>query len=445
MESNIFICPKYFLNLHKLKMNEDLLQYIWQVGLFNSEDLKTTDGQPILILKRGRLNRDSGPDFSEARIRIGEADWVGNVEIHINSNDWYLHKHHLDAAYNNTVLHVVFNDQKTAQRLDGSFVPTFILNERIFPEVINHFALLKKSTQWIPCASLISKIDDFTKSQAIDRSLVNRLERKSDQIQHWLDACNNDWHSVFYYAIARSFGFGTNAQPFEELALRLPIHILGKHKNDAHQIEALIMGTAGFLNEVLIDDYHSNLRKEWLFLKKKYNLNSNEPSSFKLMRMRPGNFPTIRLAQLSSLIFKSHHLFALINELNEVKDIIKLFDVEASNYWQTHYVFGKESKKHSAELSQAARELLLINAVVPVLFVYGKNIGNENICNKAISILQYLSPENNAIISHWKELGLSAKSAFDSQALLEQKTQYCDKKQCLSCKIGHKILQAKTV
>lgn len=426
-------------------MNEDLLQYIWQAGLFNTDDLKTTDGQTILILKRGRLNRDSGPDFSEARIRIGEADWVGNIEIHIDSNDWFLHKHHLDAAYNNTVLHVVFNHHKIAQRLDGSFVPTLLLNDRIFPEVIQHYALLKQSTQWIPCASLITRIDHFTTSQALDRSLVNRLERKSDQIQHWLNTCNNDWHSVFYYAVSRSFGFGTNAQPFEELALRLPIQILGKHKNDAHQIEALIFGTAGFLNEVILDDYHNDLRKEWLFLKKKYQLHSNEPSSFKLMRMRPGNFPTLRLAQLAALIYKSHHLFALIIELKDVKDIIELFKVEASNYWQTHYVFGKEAKKHSAELSRSARELLLINAVVPVLFVYGKTIGNENICNKAVSILQHLNPESNAITKHWEHLGLSAKSAFDSQALLELKTQFCDRKLCLQCKIGNKLLQAKVL
>ena len=426
-------------------MNEDFLQYIWQAGLFNAEDLKTTDGQPILILKRGRLNRDSGPDFSEARIRIGEADWVGNIEIHINSNDWFLHKHQLDSAYNNTVLHVVYNHQKIAQRLDGSYVPTFVLNERIYPEVIQHFKLLKQSEQWIPCASLISKIDHFTITQALDRTLVNRLERKSDQIQEWLNSCNNDWHSVFYYAITRSFGFGTNAQPFEELALRLPLQILGRHKNDAHQIEALLFGTAGFLNEVMIDDYHNSLRKEWQFLKQKYQLHSNEPSSFKLMRMRPGNFPTMRLAQLSALIYKSHHLFALIIELNDVKDIIQLFDVEGSEYWQTHYVFGKAAKKHSAELSEAARQLLLINAVVPVLFVYGKSIGNENICNKAISLLQHLAPESNNIIKHWEDLGLAAKSAFDSQALLELKSQFCDKKLCLQCKIGNKLLQAKAI
>lgn len=426
-------------------MNEDLLQYIWQAGLFNSEDLKTTEGQPILILKRGHLNRDSGPDFSQARIRIGEADWVGNVEIHINANDWYLHKHHLDAAYNNTVLHVVYNHQKVAQRLDGSFVPTLILNDRIYPEVIRHFGFLKQSQQWIPCASLISKIDDFTITQALDRTLVNRLERRSEQIQNWLTACKNDWHSVFYYAITRSFGFGTNAQPFEELAMRLPIQILGKHKNDLHQIEALVFGTAGFLNEIIEDDYYSKLKKEWEFLKKKYQLHSNEPSSFKLMRMRPGNFPTMRLAQLSALIHKSHHLFALINELNSVKEIIQLFDVEASDYWQSHYVFGKDSKKHNATLSPSARELLLINAVVPVLFVYGKSIGNENICNKALAILKHLSPENNSIIKKWSNLGLVAKSAFDTQAMLELKSQYCDKKQCLRCKIGNKLLQAKVL
>ncbi len=426
-------------------MNEKLLQYIWLAGLFHSDDLKTTDGQPILILKRGRLNRDSGPDFSEARIRIGEADWVGNVEIHIQANDWFMHKHHLDKAYNNTVLHVVFEHQKMAVREDGSAVPTLLLNDRIFPEVVQHFKLLKTSEHWIPCAPLIQQTDDFTKTQALDSALVNRLERKSEQVQQWLNQCKNDWHSVFYCAVSRSFGFGTNSEPFEQLSMQLPIHILGKHKNDITQIEALVYGTAGFLKDVIIDDYHARLRKEWQFLRKKYQLPEMEASSFKLMRMRPGNFPTMRMAQLSALVYKSHELMALVLEMHDIKEIIELFKVEASAYWQTHYVFGKEAKKHSAELSLQARELLLINAVVPVLFVYGKTLDNENICNKAVSILQHLSPESNATITHWKELGLLAKTAFDSQALLELKTQYCDKKQCLRCKVGNKILQAKAI
>jgi hypothetical protein len=426
-------------------MNEDLLQYIWLAGLFNSDALKTTEGKEVLILKRGRLNRDSGPDFSQARIRIGEADWVGNVEIHINSNDWFLHKHHLDKAYNNTVLHVVYDHHKPAVREDGTIVPTLIVNDRIFPEVIKHYGVLKASSHWIPCEPMIRQTDDFTKTQALDRALVNRLERKSEQVQEWLRAVNNDWHSVFYYSLTRSFGFGTNTQPFEQLAMSLPIQILGKHKNDGSQIEALVFGTAGFLNEISDDGYHSSLRKEWLFLKKKYGLSELEQSSFKMMRTRPGNFPTMRLAQLSALIFKSHHLFALAIELKDVKDIIRLFDVEASAYWQTHYVFGKVSKAHGPGLSEQAKELLLINAIVPVLFVYGKSTGNENICSKALSILQHLSPEANRVISQWQELGMKARSAFDTQALLELKSQYCDKKQCLNCKIGSKILQAKSL
>ncbi|MES2618368.1 MAG: DUF2851 family protein [Bacteroidota bacterium] len=423
-------------------MNEELLQYIWQAGLFNSDNLVTTEGRDVMILKRGRLNRDSGPDFSEARIRIGEADWVGNVEIHINSNDWYLHKHHTDKAYNNTVLHVVFNHQKSAVREDGSYVPTLIVNDRIYPHVLKHYSKLKASEQWVPCAPFITPIDNFTKTQAIDRALVGRLERKSSQINEWLQMVKNDWHSVFYFAITRSFGFGTNAIPFEQLAMRLPIQILGKHKNNQQQIEALVFGTAGFLEEIIDDEYHSALRKEWQFLKTKYNLTHLQYSSFKLMRMRPGNFPTMRLAQLSALIYKSHHLFAAITELNDVKAIIKLFEAEGSAYWTTHYVFGKTTRAHSTALSNQALELLLINAVVPVLFVYGRNSGNEALCNKAISILQHLSPEKNAIIDKWNGLGMKTVSAFDTQALLELKSEYCSKKKCLQCKIGQKILQA---
>lgn len=424
-------------------MNEDLLQYIWLAGLFNSDNLRTTEGQEVLILKRGRLNRDSGPDFSEARIRIGEADWVGNVEIHIDSGDWFLHKHHHDKAYNNTVLHVVFNYNKAAVRQDGSVVPTLIVNDRIFPEVLKHYQLLKASQHWVPCAPLIQQIDDFTITQALDRALVNRLERKSGQVQQWLSSVNNDWHSVFYYAITRSFGFGINSGPFEQLALNLPVQLLGKNRNDIGQVEALIFGTAGFLEEYMADEYHTGLRTEWEFLRKKYILNPMDCSSFKMMRMRPGNFPTMRLAQLAALVYKSHHLFAMIAELNDVNEIIRLFDVEASPYWRDHYVFGKPAKHHNAALSAEAGELILINAVVPVLFVYGRYTGNENIVNKSLSILQNLRPENNAMIRHWEELGLLAKSAFDTQALIELKTQFCEKKQCLNCRVGNKILQSK--
>ncbi len=424
-------------------MNEELLQYIWLAGLFDSEGLKTTDGKEVLILKRGKLNTDSGPDFSAARIRIGEADWVGNIEIHVHSDDWYLHKHHLDTAYNNTILHVVYSHHKQAVRQDGSAIPTLEINNRIYESILKNYKQLKNSKHWIPCAPFIAKIDHFTTTQALDRALINRFERKADQVKNWLTQANNDWHTVFYYAITRSFGFGTNSIPFEQLAFNLPITILGKHKNNLTQIEALVFGTAGFLEQSINDPYFDNLKSEWHFLQKKYKLKALQSSTFKMMRMRPGNFPTMRLAQLSKLIYQSYHLMSLIIELEDIKKIEALFELEASDYWQTHYVFGKETKKHSAELSQNAIDLLLINAVVPILFVYAQSIGDEKLSTKAISILQHLKPESNSIITHWNTFGINATNAFDSQALIELKTHYCDAKQCLNCKIGNKILQGK--
>jgi len=422
-------------------MNEELLQYIWLAGLFNSEDLKTTDGQAVLILKRGKLNTDSGPDFSAARIRIGEADWAGNIEIHIHSDDWYLHKHHQDPAYNNTILHVVFAHHKQAQRQDGTLVPTIVINTRINNSIQHNYAQLKASKQWIPCAPFVKQIDNFTHAQAIDRALINRLERKTEQVKQWLTLAHNDWHSVFYYAIARSFGFGVNAAAFEQMAINLSISILGKHKNNLTQIEALIFGVAGFLEDKIDDKYHETLKKEWTFLQGKYQIVPLQTSTFKMMRMRPGNFPTMRLAQLAKLIFQSYHLMAAIIETEEIKAIEKLFKIEASTYWQTHYTFGKEAKKHTTELTKSAIELLLINAVVPTLFEYAQSIGSEKLNNKAMGILQQLPPEKNNITKGWEILGIKALNAFDSQALIELKTQYCDAKKCLSCKIGNKILQ----
>ncbi len=424
-------------------MNEELLQYIWLAGLFNAEGLKTTDGQEVLILQRGKLNTNAGPDFSAARIRIGEADWVGNIEIHIHSDDWYLHKHHTDIAYNNTILHVVFAHHKQAQRQDGTLVPTIEINTQIFDNVLANYQTLKTAKHWIPCAPFIKQIDNFTHAQAIDRALINRLERKTEQVKQWLQLANNDWHSVFYYAIARSFGFGVNAPAFEQLAICLPISILGKHKQDITQIEALIFGTAGFLEENIKDNYHQKLKQEWAFLKAKYELKALPNSTFKMMRMRPGNFPTIRLAQLAALIFKSYHLMAEMVDTDDLKLIEKKFEIAPSIFWQTHYTFGKETKKHTANLSLSAIHLILINAVVPTLFEYAQSIGRENLHQKAINLLQQLPPEKNNITNTWKTLGITALNAFESQALIELKTQYCDAKRCLNCKIGNKILQQK--
>lgn len=422
-------------------MNEELMQYIWQAGLFNANGLKTTEGQEIIIYKRGKINTDSGPDFSGARVRIEDTEWVGNIELHLDGEDWYRHKHHEDKTYNNTILHVVLKNPRTCTRADGTAVPCVDIGQRIRHDLVDQYEMLKFSTNWVPCAALINKIDQFTITQVMDRVLVERLERKTGLVEDWLSLVNNDWQSVFYFSIARSFGFGTNSEAFEQLALHLPLSVLGKHRNDLEATEALVLGTSGFLEKEKGDAYYIVLKRQWDFLKAKYKLRSLGEKTFKFMRMRPGNFPTLRLAQLSALIHKNSHLLSSIADEPEVANIISFFKVEASTYWKTHYHFGKETEKsHNASLSQAAIELILINAVVPVLFVYGKAMSSPDLCTKAVNILYQLPPENNHIISKWSQYGLHARSAFDSQALLELKKNNCDERKCLSCKIGNKVM-----
>jgi hypothetical protein len=400
----------------------------------------TTDGQEITILRRGRLNTDSGPDFSHARIRIGDAEWVGNVEIHIHADEWFTHRHHTDKAYNNTILHVVLHDNKEVTRQDGTIVPAIEISNRIHAGIDEQYTLLKSSLNTIPCATFLPCIDQFTIHQVLDRVSIERLERKTGQVKEWLQKVNNDWHSVFYFAIARSFGFGTNSEAFEQLGLNLPLQVLAKHRDNASQIEALMFGTAGFLDTEPLDDYQMGLRDEWEFYRIKYRLNGLQGNTFKFMRMRPGNFPTLRIAQLAALVSKSHHLLSKVIEENDTVKIIGYFKSEASEYWKNHYQFGKTCKEHHTEMSTSAIQNLIINAVVPVLFVYGQVCGDESISNKAINLLHQLPAENNHIIAGWSQYGIHARTAFDSQALIELRKNHCDEKKCLACKIGHKVM-----
>ncbi len=421
-------------------MNEELLQYIWLTGLFNANGLKTTQGQDIIILKRGKLNTDSGPDFSHARIKIDDTEWVGHVEIHIDSDEWNKHRHQFDKAYNNTILHVVLNFSNEVKREDGSLLPCIEISNRIHAGIIDQYQLLKDSSLWVPCAGLLHRIDHFTINQVLDRVLIQRLERKTEQVKQWLEKANNDWQSVFYMAIARSFGFGTNSEAFEQLAMNLPLRILALHKNNPEQVECLLFGVSGFLDSEPLDDYQRGLRDEWEFFRVKYKLGGLQEKTFKFMRMRPGNFPTLRIAQLAALIAGSNHLLSKVIDEEDPKQILSFFKTEASAYWRTHYQFGKPCKPHGTALSATAIQVMLINAVVPVLFVYGQITANESLTNKAVNLLHQLPAESNHIITSWSQFGVHARTAFDSQALLELKKNNCEERKCLSCKIGNKVM-----
>jgi len=421
-------------------MNEDLLQYIWLSGLFSQLQLSTKENQAVEIIKRGLLNTDAGPDFLNAQVKINDTIWIGNIEIHTKASEWHTHKHQFDPAYNNTILHVVLKNDKDCFRYDGSALPCIEIENRINMAVLQKYELLKNNALWVPCANFINKIDFITVSQEMDRKMIDRLQRKTETIDQWLKESNNDWQTVFYISLLRSFGFGVNSDAFELLAKNLPLAVLAKHKSNLFQLEALIFGVAGFLDKEMEDIYFQDLKKEWLFLNKKYQLAALNPSVFKYMRMRPGNFPSIRMAQFAALVHSSSHLFSKIVEEEDVNKIIGFFKSEVSNYWQQHYVFDKASKPSKKQLSVGSIQIVMINCVVPILFVYGQMMSNENLEQKALNILHQLPAESNQIVSNWAQLGVHARSAFDSQALIELKKNNCEHQKCLSCKVGAKIL-----
>lgn len=421
-------------------MNEELLQLIWANGLFNMDGLYTSDGKTIFILNRGRLNSHSGPDFNQARIVIDGTEWIGDVEIHIHSDEWSNHKHQFDKAYNTCILHVVLNDNAVCLRPDGTELPCLELKDRIFPGVAEQYEYFKFSKDNIPCHNALPSIKYLTIRMALDQALVSRLERKSEWVYEWLRISQGHWHSVFLAALTRSFGFGTNSEAFEILALNLPMLEICKSEHNFQKISAIVFGVAGFLDDIPNDVMQAKLYQEWTYQKNKLHLNSMDKASFKFMRMRPGNFPVIRLAQLAALLQNFQSVMFGLMQAMSIPTMLNLLDVELPDYWSKHYKFGDKENHHSSKLSINARQTLLINALVPFLFVYGKQTADENYCVKALDLLQKLPPEDNRIIRDWRNFGVECTSAFDSQALIELRQQSCLNRKCMSCPIGLSIL-----
>jgi hypothetical protein len=422
---------------------EDFLHYIWKFRLFEREDLQTTSGEAIEIYSAGLHNTDSGPDFANARIRIGDTTWAGNVELHLSSSDWEKHNHTVDNAYNNVILHVVYRDDEPVKMADGRVLPTLELKDRIPAELYSRYHNLVYGTQTvIPCEATIGKLDDFTLKTWFTRVLIERLEKKSDAVIASLTINRGDWEETFYQFLAANFGFKTNALPFELLAKSLPQNILAKHKNSPLQIEALLFGQAGFLNGDFEDDYPNKLKTEYGFLRKKFNLAPIDSHLWKFMRMRPLNFPTVRLAQFAALVVNSNHLFSKILDIKDVKSLQKLFtDIKTNEYWDDHYQFDKPSKPASKNMGPASADLLLLNTVALFLFSYGRHNQQQYYIDRSLKLLENLPGENNNIIAGFDSLGIKANSAFETQALLELKNYYCNYKKCLQCSIGNKILK----
>ncbi|MBA2422527.1 MAG: DUF2851 family protein [Chitinophagales bacterium] len=421
-------------------MTERFLHYLWKMKLLNNNHLTTTEGSTVRIISSGEHNSDSGPDFHQARIKIDETTWVGNVEIHLRSSDWLSHHHHEDKAYDNVILHVVYVDDDPVLRQDGSKIPCLEIRDRYDAAIYENYQSLMQSPLWIPCEHQIKKVNEITIHQWLNRLTAERLEAKIQPILHTLKENENNWEQTFYEFVAMSYGSKVNAEPFRLLARALSVKVLARHKNNLFQLEALLFGTAGFLNEQYSDSYPEELRKEWGFLQMKYGVTPLKKHLWKFLRLRPANFPTVRIAQMAQLIFKSAHLFSRILETTESKTIASFFKAEASEYWSSHYLFDKLSDDKNKSFGKSSAELILINTVAPFIFVYGKLRDEQEYCDRAIKILEHISAERNNIIENWKRMGISPANAFDSQALLQLRNCYCKNFRCLDCAIGHKIL-----
>ena len=420
-------------------MNESFLQFIWKHRLYETDKLGTTDGSPIKVLSHGMLNTDAGPDFFNAQIQIGNTVWAGNVEIHIKSSDWYRHKHDQNPAYDNVILHVVKEFDQPVTNTKSQHIPTLVLP--YVESLEENYDDLIKSEGWIACANRFHQVDMITLQLWFHALMVERLQQKTDEIIKQLEQNKNDWNETFYQFLARNFGFKTNTLPFELLAKTVPLAILSKHKNDLFQLEALLFGTAGLLNkEEVGDDYFLSLQKEFSFLQGKYKLKTINEHLWKFLRLRPVNFPTIRIAQFANLIHHSSALFSRLIEIDDLSKIRKLFHAQASIYWDTHYRFNKTSAKSIKHFGDSSFFNIVINTIVPFLFVYGDFHNNQHLKNRALEYLEKVPSEKNSIINNWQKMGVRVGSAFDSQALIQLKNCYCNPKKCLNCPVGTKLI-----
>jgi hypothetical protein len=421
-------------------MTEEFLYYIWQYRLYKPA-LMLTSGEAFQVVRPGDRNSDSGPDFFNARIRIGDTLWAGNVELHINSSDWFRHNHQFDKSYDSIILHVVYNHDREIPRADGTNLPTLEFANHIDQDAWKRYVQFMEARSWIPCESLIPNVQTICWSVWLTRLLVERLERKAARVEQALTASSNDWNQAFYRLLARNMGFKLNNEAFEMLASSLSYRHLAKHADNLFQLEAMVFGQAGLLNGPFQDSYPTKLQKEYDFLRKKFSLTSIDAHIWRFMRLHPGNFPTLRLSQFATIIHKSNGMLMELLENCDLKTIGSLFNSEASEYWKTHYRFDCPVKGKSRRLGSIAIHLLLINLVAPFLFVYGKRSGNSSLSERSIDLLEKLDGENNFIIRRWKSLGIDVSTASHTQALLELKSHYCDQKKCLSCMIGLSLLK----
>ncbi len=415
---------------------EELLHHVWQHRLFGQHALTTTDGQQLQILRPGELNADAGPDFRNTRINVDGTEWVGNVEVHVRSSDWLRHNHTHDANYANIILHVVFEDDLREPL--GAF-PTLELRPYLSDQILKRYENWGSSSSDLPCGKQFLEVPDLVRNAWFDSLLIARLQRKSEWIRALVDECQGDLEQAFMVALFRSFGMKVNAEPFEELAKRTPWKVLAKHRDNLFQLEAILFGNAGFLVSSK-DDYQKQLKQEFDFLKHKYDLQPMELKRWKFLRLRPANFPTVRIAQLAALFHSIGAFYRWFSEQPQKIDL-RVLQVHSSSYWSTHYHFGTASAPRSKQLGNAMAQNMLVNAVAPFLFVSAQRHAKPEMQDRALSLLEQLPAEKNVKVSAFTDLGLRVYNASESQALIELKTNFCDLKKCLFCGIGANILK----
>ena len=418
---------------------EQLLHYIWKHKIFPLQELKTTTGQKVEIIDTGLANTNAGPDFFNAKLKLDGVLWIGNIEIHERSSDWFKHGHHADAGYNSVILHIASEIDMEISRSNGERIPQIQL---ICPEAVRtNYKELLETDSYPPCYRIIPSLPPFTAHSWMTALQMERFEQKATLLNERLKRCQGNWEDAFFITLARNFGFGLNGDAFETWAHQLPFRAVDKHRNDLFQIEAIFFGQAGILEDSDGDGYYLRLKKEYTYLQHKFGLIPMDASLWRFLRLRPANFPHIRIAQLACLYHRAYGLLSRIMETETLQGVRDILKGGTSEYWLTHYTFGGSSPSRPKTLSNTSLDLLIINTVVTFLYAYGLHKGNRVLCARAGSFLEELKAENNYITRMWEQCGMKASNAADSQALIQLKKEYCDKKKCLYCRIGYEYLK----
>ncbi|MBR1793520.1 MAG: DUF2851 family protein [Bacteroidales bacterium] len=425
-------------------MTEAFLQYVWRYQLLEGP-LITTEGQPVHVSRAGELNTDAGPDFFYARIEIGGVEWSGNVEIHVKASDWRLHKHQQDHAYDNVVLHVVYDADEVVATAEGRKLPTLSLQSHIPSSLWDNYELLLHPPKniAIPCVPTLVSLPSFKVTSYMERLVVERIERKTMEVRRLLKEAHGGWEQCCYWLMGHYFGGKTNAFPFELLVKATDMRLLARWKDNPQRLEALLMGQAGFLEAYFDDEYPRQLQSDYQALRAGSHLTPISSHLWKFFRLRPSGFPTLRISQFSQLVSRSTNLFSKLLETPDADRLMSFFDVTASPYWNTHYQFDKPSRPCVKSVGRSFAQSLIINAWIPMLFEYGATHGEQQMKDRALELLHQLPPEENKIVHLWKELGVSVPDAAASQALIQLYNEYCTSHRCLQCHIGYHVLKSK--